>query len=196
MSQPKKNSFKPGFKSWADKKSIEIRKSLGLEANQPLCAFDLCKHLEIPIFVPQDIKNLDTKYLNILLGEGKEHWSAATIPLQNDKAIIIHNPEHSIQRQQSNLMHELAHVLCLHKVDPEIKETGLAGFLRHHNQEQENEANWFGGCLQIPRQALLWALKQKMSEPEMSAYFVASEEMVKYRINITGVRKQMGRWKN
>lgn len=195
MNQPKKNSFKRGFKTWADKKSIEIRKDLGLNSNDALCAFDLISHLNIPLFVPQDFKELDQKHLDELLGNGKEHWSAATIPLKDNKCLIIHNPEHSSQRQQSNLMHELAHVLCEHKVDAEIKETGLAGLLRHHNQEQENEANWFGSCLQLPREALIWALKQKMTETEISNHFNASEEMVKYRINISGVKVQLGRMK-
>lgn len=193
MNQPKKNSFKRGFKTWADKKSIEIRKKLGLRANEPLCAFELCKHMRIPIFIPQDIQKLDSNHLDILLGEGKDHWSAATIPINEDKYIIIHNPEHSSQRQQSNLMHEMAHVLCEHKVDPEIKETGLAGLLRHHNQEQENEANWFGGCLQLPREALIWALKKNMTNTEIALYYKASEEMVKYRIGVTGVKIQISR---
>jgi len=196
MSQRKKNSFKRGFKSWAEKKSIEIRNELGLKANQALCAFQLCNHLAIPVFVPQDIKQLDPKHLNILLGEGKDRWSAATIPLDDEKAIIIHNPEHSAQRQQSNLMHELAHVLCDHKVDYGIKDTGLAGMLRHHNQEQEDEAIWFGACLQLPREAIIWALKHHMSNSAIAKHFNASEEMVKYRINISGVKNQMSRWKS
>jgi hypothetical protein len=195
MNQPKKNSFKRGFKTWADKKSIEIRKDIGLKPTEPLCGFELCKHLNISVFIPQDIQKLDSNHLDILLGEGKDHWSAATIPIKDNKYIIIHNPEHSSQRQQSNLMHELAHVLCEHKVDAEIKETGLTGLLRHHNQEQENEANWFGSCLQLPREALIWALKQNMTETEISNHFNASEEMVKYRINISGVKVQLGRMK-
>ncbi|AEA44965.1 ImmA/IrrE family metallo-endopeptidase [Fluviicola taffensis] len=189
----KKNSFKKGFKTWADKKSIELRKDLGLNSNDALCAFDLIAHLNIPLFVPQDFKELDTKHLDELLGNGKEHWSAVTIPLKNDKYLIIHNPEHSAQRQQSNLMHELAHVICDHKVDPKIEETGLAGMLRHHDQEQENEAIWFGGCLQLPREALIWALKKSMTNNEIAEHFNASVEMVRYRIGVTGAKIQLVR---
>jgi hypothetical protein len=196
MSQQKKNSFKRGFKTWADKIAVEIRKDLGLKPNDALCAFDLLKHLQIPLFIPQDFEALDKEHLDELLGNGKEHWSAATIPLSDSKSIIIHNPEHSSQRQQSNLMHELAHVIREHKVDPEITETGLAGLLRHHNQEQEDEAVWFGGCLQLPREALIWALKKKMTNTDIAEYYNASEEMVRYRINITGVKKQLNGWRN
>lgn len=193
MNQPKKNSFKRGFKTWADKKSIEIRKDLGLNWNDALCAFDLISHLNIPLFVPQDFNELDPKHLDELLGNGKEHWSAATIPLKDNKCLIIHNPEHSSQRQQSNLMHELAHVICEHKVDSSIQESGLARMLRHHNQDQENEAIWFGGCLQLPREALIWALKKNMTNTEIAEYYNASEEMVRYRIGVTGVKLQLSR---
>ncbi len=187
----KKNKFKWGFKKWSDDTTIRLRKELELLPSSALCAFDLCNHLNIPIFEPNMIKGLDAKKLNHLLNEGSSDWSAATIPLGVDKNIIIHNTQHSAPRQQSNLMHELAHILCEHKVPSEIINLGLSGFLRHHNEEQENEANWLGACLQLPRPALLWALKKEMSEEDISTHFNASAEMVRYRINITGVRKQL-----
>jgi Zn-dependent peptidase ImmA (M78 family) len=92
-------------------------------------------------------------------------------------------------------MHELAHIICEHKVSDEILNTGLIGFLRNHDVQQENEAEWLGSCLQLPRPALVWALKEKMNNGEIAEYFNASEEMVRYRINITGVNKQIERWK-
>jgi Zn-dependent peptidase ImmA (M78 family) len=92
-------------------------------------------------------------------------------------------------------MHELAHVICGHKVSEEIVKTGLTGFLRNHDEQQENEAEWLGSCLQLPRTALIWALKEKMTNIDIADHFNASEEMVKYRINITGVKKQIGRWR-
>jgi len=189
--QKKKTKFKRGFKKWSDDKTVEIRKELGLFAYSPLCAFDLCNHLEIPIFEPNQIKGLSKEKLDILLNSGGSHWSAATIPVDNEKYIIIHNPNHSDARQQSNLMHELAHILCNHKTSDDKIDLGLSGFLRNHNEEQENEAEWFGACLQLPRPVLLWALKQNMSEKEIAMYYNASMEMVKYRINITGVKRQL-----
>ncbi len=186
----KKIKYRYGFKKWSDDTSIALRKELGLYPSSPLCAFDLCKHLEIPLFVPDDIKGLSEKHLNNLLGKGNNHWSAATIPV-NDKFLIIHNPTHTSARQQSNLMHELAHIICKHKIPENKTNLGVSGFLRNYDEAQENEAEWFGACLQLPRPALIWALKKKMSEDEIAKHFNASKEMVRYRIGITGVKKQL-----
>ncbi|MEO0525943.1 MAG: ImmA/IrrE family metallo-endopeptidase [Bacteroidota bacterium] len=189
--QKKKPKFKRGFKKWSDEKSKEIRSLLGQSAISPLCAFDVCKYYKIPLLTPKDIKGLDSIYLQNLLNEGSQVWSAATVPLEKNKYLIIHNPTHSDFRQQSNLMHELSHIMCGHKVDINKTNIGLSGFLRNFNPDQENEAEWLGSCLQLPRTALLWALKKGMSENEIASYFRASLEMTKYRINITGVKSQL-----
>ncbi len=192
MSLPKqKNKFKRGFKKWADDKAIEVREELELYASSPLCAFDLCTFLNIPVLTPNEIKGLKQKDIDVLLFKGSSHWSAATVPLPNNKFIIIHNPNHSSERQQSNLMHEVAHILCGHEIPIEKQELGLSGFLRNLNEEQENEAEWLGSCLQLPRPAILWSLKNGMSVQEISDKYNASIEMVNYRINISGVKRQL-----
>lgn len=192
MQQPiKKIKFKRGFKKWADDKVIQLRKELGLYVSSPLCAFKLCEFLNIPILEPSSVQGLSEKHLNELLGNGSVHWSAATIPLKEGKYIIVHNPTHSPARQQSNLMHELAHILCEHKVSEKTKNIGLSGFLRNLDEEQENEAEWLGACLQLPRPALLYSLRKQMTLEEIANKYNASIDMVKYRINITGVQKQI-----
>lgn len=194
MSQPKKKSkFRYGFKKWADLTVIQLRTELELKPVDPLCAFKLCHHLKIPIFTPKEVPGMSENHLDHLLGNGSENWSAATVLVSNENYLILHNPNHSSARQQSNLMHEIAHIVCKHKVPDETLATGLSGFLRNHNEDQEIEAEWLGGCLQLPRPALLWALKEKMTNEEIATYFNASEEMVKYRLNITGVNRQFGR---
>lgn len=193
MRQPKKKTkYKRGFKKWSQEKATELRKELGLHSYSHLCAFELCKHLKIPVLEPADVKGFSLDKVDILLGKGSSLWSAASIPLNNQgKYLIIHNPNHSPARQQSNLMHELAHIICEHKIPEEKNKLGLSGFLRNHNQEQEDEAEWFGSTLQLPREALLWSLKRKMSNNEISTYYNASIEMVRYRINISGVKRQL-----
>lgn len=194
MLQQNKLKFKRGFKTWSDKKAVEYRTLLGLKDISPLCAFELCKHLQIPVYEPSQINGLTAEHQNELLGPNNSHWSAASIPVGENKYIIIHNPMHTEARQQSNLMHELAHIICEHKVAIDKYNLGLSGFLRNHNPEQENEAEWLGSCLQLPRPALVWALRRKMNEQEIANHFNASNEMVRYRINITGVKNQQKYW--
>ena len=156
----KKTQFKRGFKKWSDDKATELRVILDLTETSPLCAFDICNKLHIPIIEPNQIKGLSSNNLDILLNSGSSQWSAATIPISESQNLIVHNPKHSSARQQSNLMHELAHIVCKHKVSEDQMKLGLSGFLRNHNKEQEDEAEWLGSCLQLPRPALLWALKK------------------------------------
>lgn len=187
----KKAKFKRGFKKWSDDKAIALREEIGLFASSPLCAFALCEHLKIPVLVPNQVKGLTIKHLDVLLNSGNSHWSAASVPLNDNNYIIIHNPNHSKARQQSNLMHEVAHILCKHKVKDDKLKLGLNGFLRHLDEEQENEAEWFGSCLQLPRPSLLWALKKNLKVEEIAILFNASVDMVGYRINVTGVKRQL-----
>lgn len=191
--QKSKYKFKRGFKKWSDDKSIELRTQLGLKEIDPLCAFDLSEHLGIPIFTPNQINGLENDEVEHLLKEGSQHWSAATVPLPNDEHLVLHNPSHSKTRQQSNIMHEIAHILCGHEVDTNSIVSSLSGFLRNHDAEQEQEAEWLGACLQLPKPALLWALKEGMAIPDMSEYFTASTHMVTYRLNVSGAKIQYQR---
>jgi hypothetical protein len=187
--------FRRGFKTWADNKALEIRTQLGLKDCDPVCAFDLCRLLDIPVCTPFDIQGLPSEYLKALLNEGSEYWSAATIPV-GKSFIIIHNPTHTPARQQSNLMHELAHILCEHKLSESKEIMGLPECLRDFNEDKENEADWLGGCLQLPRPALWYCLRRGMSMEDIAKQYNCSVEMAQYRINITGVKIQMARFKS
>jgi hypothetical protein len=184
--------FKHGFKTFAEKKSIDYRKLLGLEPYDFLCAFKLCKYLNIPLLTPYDVPNLEKEYLNNLLGVGSDNWSAVSIQIESGKYIIIHNNTHSPTRQQSNIMHELAHILCEHtSLDTQLY--NLPASLRTYNESQEAEAIWLGGSLQLPRELLIHFLKTKTNIKTIAHLNTASEEMVQYRINVTGVSLQIKR---
>lgn len=186
--------FRRGFKTWADNQALEVRAQLGLKEHAPICAFDLCQLLKIPIYTPSDFLGLSDEYKNILLNEKPCCWSAVTIPV-GESYIIVHNPTHTPARQQSNLMHELAHILCGHKISESKEIIELPECLRDFNEEKENEANWLGSCLQLPRPALLYCLRHKMNIDDIAKQYNCSTEMAKYRINITGVKIQMNRFK-
>tara|TARA_R110002049_G_scaffold293455_1_gene478464 strand:- start:653 stop:1246 length:594 start_codon:yes stop_codon:yes gene_type:complete len=191
LPKSKKKKYSYGFKKWSDDKSISLRQEMGLYASQPLCAFKLCDYLKIPILSPKDIPDISENLLKELLETGQRNWSAASIPINDNDSIIVHNPTHSDARQQSNIMHELAHIICGHKIENSILANNLSGFLRNYDEKHENEAEWFGACLQLPRPALIYSLKNNLSEDDIALKYNASIEMVKYRINISGVKKQL-----
>lgn len=182
-----------GFKAGAERIALKFRNELGLEPHSPLCGFELAKHLKISVHTPQDFFETEVD-ISPLIGTitRDSGWSALTMKKANGEKIIIHNHLHAETRQQSNLMHELAHVIREHQPPDIHKHLNLPDFMRGFDALQEEEAIFLGAALQISREGLVWALKKGMNANEIAEYFTASSAMVTLRINSTGVRNQFG----
>src|SRR5437016_2907893 len=100
-----------GFKTWAEKQAIEQRRHLGLNGNMPLPASQLAAYHDIAIISPEQIRGMSREHLECLLQRDRSSWSAITV-IVNAATIIIHNTGHARTRQESNLMHEMAHIIC------------------------------------------------------------------------------------
>ena len=184
--------FQRGFKADSEKKAIFLRKELGLQPHDPLPAYRLSEYLKIKILTPANIFDKSSDSYRTLMNS--KDWSALTMICQSGNRIIIHNDKNSRFRQESDLMHELAHVVCNHETCGSSRIDGEDILLRTFNEQQEKEAEWLGGCLQLPREALLWHIHRNRSIKEIAELFTASEKMVRFRINSTGVRQQSARW--
>lgn len=180
--------FVRGFKTRADKIAEDYRREMGLSIFKPLDAFKLASHLDVPVFSIADVfsgldKTEEAAKLN-------ETFNAVWLVNEDGDKIILHNETQTVFRQQSNLMHELAHIILGHTVSRETRFVCMLYGLHSYNKQQEEEAKYLGACLQITRPALLWVLKEGWSEKRISEYFNASVEMVRFRIQISGVAKQ------
>lgn len=190
MAAPKK-ILKHGFPAKAERLAVEYRTKLGIHPCAPICAFKLAEHLRIPIYNATEFLTLPQEHDHLSGVNGDDcGWSALTMITGAGNRIIIHNPFHSAPRQQSNIMHELAHIICEHKVDEAARNIPLPLGMRHFDEVQEEEAKCLGGTLQLPKPGLLWALKRNMNTAEIATHFNASNEMVTYRLNISGAAKQ------
>jgi Zn-dependent peptidase ImmA (M78 family) len=65
--------------------------------------------------------------------------------------------------------------------------------LNTYNRDQEDEANWMAGCLLLPREALAVAMKQRVDFEITAKKYGVSREMLRWRINVTGVQRQFDR---
>lgn len=187
---PSKPAFKRGFKAEAERLSEHYRSQLKNSKFDPLDAFALANHLDVPIVTVKSLFEGNESHPAFSKLSDTNKFSAMWMPNEDGDKIILHNDNHSIKRQQSNLMHELSHIIRKHEV-PEnwailCKQLGL----HYYNKEHEDEAKYLGACLQISKPGLLWALKRNYSESQISDYFNASEEMVRFRLNISGASKQ------
>jgi IrrE N-terminal-like domain len=181
-----------GFKTWAEQQAIEQRRHLGLKADAPLSAVRLASYLGITVVDPGQVPGMSPEHLECLLQRDRSSWSAITVQV-NTCTMIIHNTGHALTRQESNLMHEIAHIICKHTPMELVRIGGLSFLLREYNADQEEEASWLGACLQLPRSALWSAVKRRMTMAEMVQYFLASEDLVRFRRQMTGVDRQFSR---
>lgn len=186
-----KITLRRGFKANADRLAKEYREKLNIHPCAPLCAFKLAEHLHIAIYKATDFLKSE-EHVKIVSGANGEEceWSALTMVTEVGNRIIIHNHFHSEARQQSDIMHELAHIICEHKHSDPIYDIPLPIGMRNYDPEQEEEAKCLGSTLQLAKPCLLWARNKNMSHQEIAIYFNASLQMVNYRMKITGIGKQ------
>lgn len=182
-----------GFKAWAERTASAVRVELGLTAMQAFDPHRLASHLGIRIINPLvDLPGLAPEILNQLLERDPWGWSAATLQIEN-RAIIIYNPKKSKGRQASDLIHELAHVMLGHEPAQMVFSQDGQIATRTFNQTQEDEANWLGWALLLPREALVAARRSRMANAQIAEAYGVTERLVGYRVQMTGVDFQFGR---
>ena len=155
------------------------RSILGFKAYEAFPAKVLAEYFEATIFTPETVPNAKPEQIEILCNS--DNWSAGII--SKDPLWIVHNSRHTKPRQQSNLMHEFAHIILGHEMVSYNPKTGLP----QRRQQDEDEAVYLGGCLQIPRRGLLWAKQKQMNISQIALHFNVSEEMIKFRSNVNAI---------
>jgi Zn-dependent peptidase ImmA (M78 family) len=176
-----------GFKAWAERTAGSIRSELGLSDNAPLDLIALAEMIGVRLITPREVRGLPKDILQVLLVEDPDGWSAVSLT-SGEQAVVIYNPCHSKARQSSDIAHELAHFILSHQPSKLVVSPDGQIVMRSYNSKQEEEANWLGWSLLLPREALLQAGKRKMSTPEIARTFEVSEALVSFRMGVTGVR--------
>jgi uncharacterized protein DUF955 len=181
--------FRRGFKSWCEETALTVRAHQGLATTAPLSPFVLARELHVEVIEPAVLKDLPEDVRRRLLREHSDSWSAVTIP-NGRTQLIVYNPTHSIARQNSDLMHELAHIVLGHKPTMMFVDPNADLAVRSHNQAQEEEANWLSGCLLLPRAVLLHIKAVQLSDSIACHEYGVSVKMLTYRMNVSGVNLQ------
>ncbi len=180
-----------GFKTEAEQLAAGIREGLGCSDDEPAPLEAVAKDLGVDI-MPAD-QLVDRSRLEELHALQPDSFSAATFRRPSGGRVIVYNPLHAEGRTRSNQAHELAHIVLDHNVRT-IERVGNLNFLTC-DAEQEEEADWLGGCLLLPRELLLKAAFKNMSAEGIAETFRTSEPMARFRLNASGVLVQVGRAK-
>lgn len=164
---------------------------MGRSATEALLASDVARKYNVAVWSPSEIRGIPAGDLQHLLGAGYQEWSGFTLRY-NDRHLIVANSAQSARRQNSVVMHELAHIILGHELVSGVVTASEYFIPRTYGQDQEDEAAWLGGTLLLPRSALLWMRSRRMPEHEAASYFLVSPELLKWRIRMSGIDYQLG----
>jgi Zn-dependent peptidase ImmA (M78 family) len=178
-----------GFKTHAERLADDIRQRHGCGPDDAAPLDEVARSLGIEV-IPAD-HLVERSRLEELQSLQPDAFSAATLRRPSGGRVIIYNPLHAAGRVRSNKAHELAHIILDHVVRKTEKVGGLT-FLTC-DIEQEEEADWLGGCLLLPRPLLLAAAYRGLDAAHIAAQFETSESMARFRLNASGVLVQVGR---
>ncbi|MFC5410854.1 ImmA/IrrE family metallo-endopeptidase [Larkinella bovis] len=201
----KHSLLRRGFKKDAETWSIEIREKLGVEATGACparCVADLHGVSVTPIqclsglaqnFLYDefpDQQDIDKK-MALLLNRNGEF--SAVVAIVGGFKMILFNSDHSPARQESDIMHELAHIICEHPGDCLQLNADIA--LRQYNAQHEEEAKWLGATLQVPDQGLFTLARLGLANAAIADIYGASLEMVVFRRKTLGIDLRLSRLK-
>jgi IrrE N-terminal-like domain len=179
-----------GFKTWCENVSLQLRTELGLPKTAPLQAEALARHLNVLLWKPIDIRGLSPQARLVLLRTERDSWSAVTVSFAGVDA-VIYNSSHSKARQSSDIMHELSHILIGHEPGKIFLSQNGQIMLRTYDQTQEEEASCLANALLLPREVLLLIRRSRMSDNKACEVYGVSRELLKFRMNISGVNRQV-----
>lgn len=178
-----------GFKSEAERLAADIRQQIGCGADVSAPLDDVAKALGVEMIAADTL--VPRERLEELQQLQHDAFSAGTFRCADGRRVIVYNPLHSLGRTRSNQAHELAHIILDHDVRT-IEQVGSLKFLTC-DVEQEQEADWLGGCLLLPRELLWNAARKDMTPADIATQYETSEHMARFRLNASGVLVQLGR---
>lgn len=178
-------TLRRGFKAEAEREAARVRKDLGLASHDRLDPRELAAHLGVSIVDAAEL--VDVAELEELERLQAFAFSAATFEIEG-RTIIVVSPLRNTGRQNSDIAHELAHVMLKHDLS-EIRELDGMPF-RTCNPGEEEEATAFGGTLLLPRPLLLSAARRRAGVEQIANQYGVTVEMARFRFNTTGVAKQ------
>ena len=195
--------MRPGFNDWAEEQSSEWRAKLGLTVHEACPARKLAHQLDVLLVPSNEVAPTLTperyKQFADYLGQAPEE---AVAPLSKDGhgyfgmhiligryRMVFFNPSCAPERQESDIMHELAHVLCGH----EGQAVSLGGLfaLRMVDDRQEAEADKLGSVLQIHKDGIFRCVLDNWTHDQIAKQFRCSVEMVKWRMTTSAAKQRV-----
>jgi len=142
-----------GFKSQAKAVALSARADMGLGPAETTSPAAIADHLGVAVRLSAADELIARSRFEELQSLQSDAFSAATFRLPSGRAVIVYNPLNEPARTNSDIAHELAHLMLEHPVKTIERVGGLNFFTC--DAEEEQEANWLAGCLLLPRPLLV-----------------------------------------
>lgn len=179
-----------GFKTWCENAARGYRRELGLDAYAALNPRQLATDRGVRIWAPHEIPGLPAAALHQLTKKDPSGWLAVTICIEG-MSLIVTNDQHSVERQNNSIMHELSHLILEHKpAQVFVSSTGQM-LLSEYDRVQEEEANCLSSTLLVPRDALLHVMGKGYDVSAAAIHFHVTADLLRMRMNLTGVERQL-----
>jgi len=185
--------FARGFKAYANRIALDVRKDLKFDSTAALCPWSLADDLCIPVLRLRSLSSSLSDiagHVDYLAHRQPKIFSAITV-FCGARRVIVHNDAHAPTRQKSNLAHELAHALLQHPPHPPFCADGQ----RVYDRRLEAEAGWLGPVLLVPDEAARWVAAQMMDEVAAARHFGVSVELMRLRLRMSGALR-IARYRN
>ena len=186
------SEVKRGFKAEAERIATDTRMELGLKCSDRLDPIDLAKCLEIPVVTMKELElhyGGRSRFRHYFSATDPDSFSAVTIFVSNYRRLIVHNENHHPHRQASNIAHEISHTLLEHLPTAIVGSNGQ----RFWDSEMEQEANWLGAALLVPRDGALELARGGATALEIAVHYGVSASLGTWRLGQTGIYQQLER---
>jgi hypothetical protein len=178
-----------GFKAEAENIAQLVRAELSLGPLDALDCFALAEAWGIPVVSLGELREDGAKDRSVRRLLSEEAGFSATTVVLGSKRLIVYNPRQPPGRSASSLSHEMSHLILEHEATPAI---GIGG-CRHWDGVQEAEADWLGAAMLVPRESALEWMLQNGDLEDGAQNFRVSVELFRWRVNHTGVVRQVTR---
>jgi len=132
-------------------------------------------------------KDLPKEIVRQLRERGAKSWSGGMHGrlLPDGSRICILNSGHNKLRLKTTLMEEIAHIHLGHSPSGLLR-SGDGHRIRSYDKQQEHDAYGVGAAALLPWAALFPSINGGESIDDLAVRYELSQELVRYRIQITG----------
>lgn len=176
-----------GFKAEAERLAKDSWRAMGLTPNDRMDPARLAEHEGCIVRSAGSL--VDIAKLEELYEIQNDAFFACTFKLPGDRYAIVYNPLMSDKRRNSDVAHEVAHIVLGHRLS-RLERLGNVAFFSG-DKRQEEEAAWLSGCLLLPRFVLIHDLRKRRDDAIIAERRMLSLDMVKYRMRVTGAARQI-----